>query len=58
MSQSSEGQDPSYFLQYEEKVNKLTVKDIQEAAKLLLNRKNVFSAILMPEKITEAKKPF
>lgn len=58
LSQSSEGKDPSYFLQYEEKVNKLTVKDIQEAARLLLNRKNVFSAVLMPEKITAEKKPF
>lgn len=58
MNQASDVQDPSYFLQYEEKVNKLTVKDIREAARVLLNRKNVFSAVLMPEKIVDPKKPF
>lgn len=53
--------DPSYFLNYENYVNKLTAKDIQEAAKLILGSGNQFTAVLMPgkeEKTTEAKKGF
>lgn len=41
------------FLHYEKYVNALTPKDIQEAAKLLLNGKNVVTAILRPEKISK-----
>lgn len=58
LGQYAEGRDPRYFLQYEQMVNKLTEKDIQQTAKLLLDRKNVFTAILMPEKQVETKKPF
>ncbi len=58
LGQYAEGRDPRYFLQYEQMVKKLTEKDIQQAAKLLLDRKNVFTAILMPEKQVETKKPF
>lgn len=42
--------DPSYFLHYEQKVKQLTVRDIQLAAQKLFNGKNVFTAVLMPEK--------
>lgn len=44
------GDDPDYFINYEKYVNALTPKDIQEAAKLLLNTKNVVTGILRPEK--------
>jgi zinc protease len=49
LGQVGEGNDPAYFLQYEQMVNKLTVKDIQLAAQKLFNGKNIFSAVLMPE---------
>ena len=42
--------DPKYFLDYESYVNKLTTKDVQQAAKLILKGKNQFTAVLMPEK--------
>ena len=64
LDQASNQTDPKYFLQYEQLVNKLTVKDIQDAAKKLLDGKNVFTAVLMPEKVEGAggapveKKPF
>ena len=44
------GSDPKYFLNYEKYINSLTVKSIQDAAKLLLNGSNVITAILRPEK--------
>ena len=44
------GSDPKYLLQYEKYLNALTVKSIQAAANLLLNGKNVITAILRPEK--------
>ncbi len=44
------GSDPKYFIDYEKYVNALTVKSIQDAAKLLLNGNNVVTAILRPEK--------
>lgn len=54
--------DPTYFLEFEKKLNKLTVKDIQATAKLLLNGKNQFTAVLMPETVVpeggEKKKAF
>lgn len=58
LAQESEQKDPAYFLQYETMVNKLTVKDIQVAARLLFNGKNVFTAIQMPETTADTKKPF
>lgn len=58
-----QGGDPKRFLEYEKYVNALTPKDVQQAANLILNGKNQFFAILMPEgpaKGTEGekKKPF
>ena len=41
--------DPKRFVNYEEFVDKLTVKDIQQAAKLVFDGKNQFTAVLMPE---------
>lgn len=50
------------FLNYESFVNKLTPKDLQQAARLLLNNKNRVIAVQMPEKKKETKpeekKPF
>lgn len=54
--------DPKYMLQYEQLVNKLTVKDIQQAAKIFLGGANKFTAVLMPETVVkeegEKKKGF
>lgn len=54
--------DPKYFLDYAKLVEKLTVKDIQQAAKIFLGGKNQFTAVLMPEKVVkedgEKKKGF
>lgn len=44
-----QGGDPKRFVDYEKLVEKLTVKDIQEAAKIVLDGKNQFIAVLMPE---------
>ena len=43
------GTDPKRFLEYEKYVKALTPKQIQAAANLLLNNKNVVTAILRPE---------
>ena len=43
------GSNMSYFLKYEEYVDKLTVKDVQNAAAKMLNGINMFTALLMPE---------
>ena len=55
--------DPKYFLQYEKILNQLTTKDIQQVAKILLDGKNQFTAVLMPETVVkeeggEKKKAF
>ena len=55
--------DPKYMLQYEKLVNQITVKDVQQVAKLFLGGKNQFTAVLMPETIVkeegaEKKKSF
>lgn len=47
----SQGTDPRRFIDYEKYVNALTPKDVQEAANLILNGKNQFFAILMPETV-------
>lgn len=56
------GKSPAYFLQYESKLDALTVKDIQQVARLLLGGKNKFTAVLMPETVvpegSERKKGF
>jgi zinc protease len=44
------GNDPKMLLDYEQKVNALTKKEIQDAAKQFFNGKSVFTAVLMPEK--------
>jgi len=52
------GGDPKNFLEYEKNIDKLTVKDIQEAAKIILGSKNRFTAVLMPAKyVTESVGP-
>jgi zinc protease len=58
----SRGGDPKRFIEYEKYINALTPKDVQQAAKLILDGKNQFFAILMPESAEggggEKKKPF
>ncbi len=49
LDQHSEKTDPKYFLEYQQIIEKLTVNDIRDAARKLLNRENVFTAVLMPE---------
>ncbi|MBL7735701.1 MAG: insulinase family protein [Chitinophagaceae bacterium] len=49
------GSDPKRFLEYEKYVDKLTVKDVQEAARIVLNGKNQLTAILMPEAAEQTK---
>jgi len=49
LDQQSINADPKYFLQYEAMVQKLTVQDIQQAAKKLFDGKNLFTAVLMPQ---------
>ncbi|GAO45564.1 putative phosphatase [Flavihumibacter petaseus NBRC 106054] len=51
----SEQADPKFVLQYEQLVQKLTVQDIQAAAKKLFDGKNQFSAVLMPEGVSIKK---
>ena len=43
------GGDPKRFIDFEKYVEQLTVKDVQQAAKLVLDGKNQFTAVLMPE---------
>lgn len=49
LAQHSEQKDPKYFLQYESLVNRLTVGDIQAAAKKFFDGKNQFTAIQLPQ---------
>lgn len=63
ISFKSVGNDPKRFIDYEKYVNALTAKDVQQAAKLILEGKNQFFAILMPEAPGQGgsgdkKKPF
>lgn len=54
-------QDPAYFTDFEAKLNKLTIKEVQQAAQLMLGGKNQFMAVLMPETVVkeaEKKKGF
>jgi zinc protease len=50
LSAKLENKNVDRFLNYEKYVNALTVKDVQEAAKLVYNDKNVVTAILRPAK--------
>ena len=45
-----EGDDATEIFNYESKVNALTVKDIQDAAKKYLDTKNMIQVVLYPEK--------
>jgi len=49
LSAKTDGFNMDRFIHREKYIDGLTVKDIQEAAKLLLNGKNRFTAILMPD---------
>ncbi|MFT3824611.1 MAG: insulinase family protein [Chitinophagaceae bacterium] len=49
LSFKAEGGNADRFTNYEKYVNALTPKDIQEAAKLILDGKNSFYAVQMPE---------
>lgn len=53
---SLQGGDPKRFIGYEKYVSQLTVKDVQQAAQLVFNGKNQFTAVLMPENYTPANK--
>lgn len=46
------GDDADRFLHAEKYINRLTPKDVQQAAKLILDGKNAFYAIQMPENYT------
>jgi zinc protease len=48
LAMKTEGEDINRFVHFENYVNKLTAKEVQDAAKLLFNGKNHFTAILMP----------
>lgn len=50
LSAKVEGKNIDRFVHFENYVNKLTIQDVQAAAKLLLNGKNRFTAVLMPAK--------
>ena len=51
-----EGKDVNRFLNYEKIVNALTPKDLQTAAKMLLNNQNVLVANLMPKRYEDGEK--
>jgi zinc protease len=44
-----QGSSPEYFLDFENYLNRLTPKDVQDAARIILAGKNQFTAVLMPE---------
>jgi predicted Zn-dependent peptidase len=48
-----QGGDPRRFTEYEKFVSQLTVKDLQQAAKLVFEGNNKFTAVLMPENYKE-----
>ncbi len=48
LAMKTEGEDINRFVHFENYVNKLTTKEVQDAAKLLFNGKNHFTAVLMP----------
>ncbi len=49
-----EGENIDRFVNYDQYIDKLTVKDLQEAARLLLSGKNRFTAVMMPESYADA----
>lgn len=48
LASKAEGGDINRFVKYEIYIDKLTVKDVQDAARLFFNGKNQFTSILMP----------
>ncbi|MBX3252595.1 MAG: insulinase family protein [Chitinophagaceae bacterium] len=48
LAAKTEGKSINRFVNFEKYIDKLTTKDVQEAAALLLNGKNRYTAILMP----------
>lgn len=50
------GEDIDYFLNKEKYINKITAKEVKEAAAKLLRGPNVFTSTLMPENFKEEKK--
>jgi zinc protease len=48
LAAKTEGKNIDRFIHFEQYIDKLTTKDVQEAARLLLNGKNHYTAILMP----------
>ena len=53
VSLKSQGGSADRFVNYEKYVNALTAQDIQQAAKIILEGKNQFFAVLMPETVTQ-----
>jgi zinc protease len=51
------GDDPDRFVNAEKYINKLTVKDVQQVAKLILDGKNQFYAVQMPENYSNKTAP-
>jgi zinc protease len=51
------GTDINYFLKYEEYVDKLTIKDVQQAAAKMLTENTMFTAMLMPETFGKRELP-
>lgn len=50
----AQGGNADRFINYEKYVNALTTKDVQNAAKLILDGKNQFFAVLMPETVLKS----
>lgn len=48
LASKTEGENIDRFIHFEKYIDQLTTKDVQEAARLLLNGKNHYTAILMP----------
>lgn len=48
LASQTDGSDINRFVKFDAYVDKLTVKDVQDAAKLFFNGKNQFTAVLMP----------
>jgi zinc protease len=50
----TQGGNPDRLINYEKYVNALTPKDVQQAAKIILQGKNQFFAVLMPETVLKS----
>ena len=54
VSYKSQGGNPDRLINYEKYVNALTTKNVQQAAKLILEGRNQFFAVLMPETVLKS----